>query len=356
MNFNGIECPVCNNKFNDNDDVVVCPVCGTPHHRSCWKDNGGCKNEEKHTDGFVWQMPETEIVNPQNTFSNNAQNLKTCPRCGEKNAQYEPVCTRCGERLKANAQTVHDSIPFGDSQQFGGYSEGPNPNNFSPYQNVYAADARTVFGENARIEDIPVTEIAEYVQKDSTKYIGKFLNMEEKKTKLSWNWSAGLFSAFWCFYRKMTGCGLALFAIFFSCYLVSSFVPSMVYSEFQPETYAAYEAAIEDFSDELESYINDGTVSEDYIEKYTALLLSPVMVSTYVMMISLYLLVSVIFGFFANHFYKKKIIKDIRKIRQVAVDSMSYHMYLRHRGGASAANVIIPVFLYMMMNMMMNYF
>ena len=33
-----------------------------------------------------------------------------------------------------------------------------------------------IFGADAKIDDIPVTEIAEYVQKDSNKYISKFLH------------------------------------------------------------------------------------------------------------------------------------------------------------------------------------
>lgn len=355
MNYNGIECPVCNEKFNKNDDVVVCPVCGTPHHRNCWKNNGGCKNEEKHTEGFIWQMINVEPAK-QPAFSQNTADLKTCPRCGEKNALYEPICTRCGERLKANSKTIHDQMPFDNGHNFGGYGENPNPNNFSPYQNVYAADARTVYGEDARIEDIPVTEVAEYVQKDSTKYIGKFLTMQEKKTKLSWNWSAGIFSVFWCFYRKMTGCGLALLAIFFSCYTLSSFVPAMIYEKFQPETYEAYTDTVIQLSEELANYVETGVLPDAITDLLMEAYSSPVMISTFILMIALFLVTSIVFGFFGNHFYKKKILKDIRSIRQVAVDSMSYHMYLRHRGGASAANVIVPVFIYMMLNMMMSYF
>ena len=41
-------CPVCNNAFNENDDAVFCPECGTPHHRECWKTNGKCFNEHLH--------------------------------------------------------------------------------------------------------------------------------------------------------------------------------------------------------------------------------------------------------------------------------------------------------------------
>lgn len=357
MTYNGIECPVCNEKFNNNDDVVVCPVCGTPHHRECWQNNGRCINEEKHAEGFIWQM----TGDPQ-TYSNQSAdggNFKVCPRCGEKNEMYEPVCTRCGERLKANTQTIHDAMNEENRQPYGnpfGYGETFNPNNYSPYQNVYAADARTVFGEETKIDDVPVTEVAEYVQKGSNKYIGKFLDMQEKNSKLSWNWSAAFGSVFWCFYRKMTGCGTALLAIFFSCYLLSSVVPTFVYANLQPETYAEYEQAVLVLASEMQSITDSGIMSDNYYELMLDVATSPIMITSFIMTISTALLTTVIFGFLGNYFYKKKIIKDIGKIRQVAADSMSYHMYIQHRGGVSVTSVILPIFLYMMMNMITGFF
>lgn len=48
-------CPVCRRPFTENDDIVVCPVCGTPHHRACYNEKGGCGVEEWHASGFVWE-------------------------------------------------------------------------------------------------------------------------------------------------------------------------------------------------------------------------------------------------------------------------------------------------------------
>jgi predicted amidophosphoribosyltransferase len=48
MKFENQVCPVCNNVFKDDDDVVVCPDCGTPHHRDCYKALGECKNKSLH--------------------------------------------------------------------------------------------------------------------------------------------------------------------------------------------------------------------------------------------------------------------------------------------------------------------
>ena len=360
MNYTGMECPVCQTVFQDGDDVVVCPVCGTPHHRHCWQENGGCKNEEKHKDGFIWQMPQN--AQPLNQpMPNTANGLKICPRCGEKNAPYEPVCTRCGERLKANRQTVADQMPDYDRQPFPGYGDDPNPHNFSPYQNVYAADARTVYGSDAQIDGIPATEVAEYVQKNSTQYVGTFLEMQEKKTKVKWNWSAGLFSVFWCLYRRMTAMGLAFLAILFSVNLLSSTAVLFVYKSANPAVYERYmedtndiSAQMQDFMTNGQTYSTDSAVSlySDYVQK---IVLSPINITAVIINIAAVLIVNIILGFFGNYFYKKRIVKDINMLRQVAVDSMTYHMYIRQRGGVSYANVMIPILCYMALSLLQTY-
>ncbi len=353
MDYNGCSCPACGQNFNDNDDVVVCPVCGTPHHRSCWQSRGGCVNESKHSEGFVWQMP----------FRQNENNIPereeytTCPRCGARNSVADPVCTNCGERLKANRQTVDDQFPpFG--QGYGNdFNENPNYNNYSPYQNVYVADARTVYGDGAYIEDIPVTEIAEYVQKNSTEYIGRFKKMDEKKSKLSWNWSAGIFSSIWCFYRRMAGVGFVLIALFFASYLVSNTLPLFIYQQFQPETYAEYEDSVVEFNELLNSAIsNNASIDTDELyDMMNEIVLSPINVTSYIMLISLWLIISVVFGFLGNYFYKKKVFKDIRNLRQTSPDSQTYHFLLRQKGGVSVANALIPIICYMLLNTFLTY-
>ena len=35
-------CPYCQSAILLQQDPFLCPICKTPHHRECWRENGGC--------------------------------------------------------------------------------------------------------------------------------------------------------------------------------------------------------------------------------------------------------------------------------------------------------------------------
>lgn len=57
--FDGKLCPVCLKRFQENDDIIVCPECGTPHHRECYFEKSRCALEDLHG-SFSWEgkLPE----------------------------------------------------------------------------------------------------------------------------------------------------------------------------------------------------------------------------------------------------------------------------------------------------------
>ena len=55
MDLKNYFCPVCSNDFNEDDDVVFCPECGTPHHRDCYINLGECKNSALHNENFTFE-------------------------------------------------------------------------------------------------------------------------------------------------------------------------------------------------------------------------------------------------------------------------------------------------------------
>lgn len=52
--YKGCLCELCNKEFGEDDDIVVCPDCGTPMHRACWNERRACPNEALHANGFSW--------------------------------------------------------------------------------------------------------------------------------------------------------------------------------------------------------------------------------------------------------------------------------------------------------------
>ena len=113
MRYTDIICSVCNKPFTENDDVVVCPVCGTPHHRTCWAREGHCANEALHEQGFAWQFPEDKdplkqldeqkkkAHSPAPDFSfKNGEKVVECPRCGALNYENDAFCMKCHAPLK----------------------------------------------------------------------------------------------------------------------------------------------------------------------------------------------------------------------------------------------------------------
>lgn len=54
LNYVGKKCIYCGKTFTEDDDIVVCEVCGTPYHRECYKVNNKCINLEYHAKGLTY--------------------------------------------------------------------------------------------------------------------------------------------------------------------------------------------------------------------------------------------------------------------------------------------------------------
>ena len=61
MDLNGQKCPACGRNFDHDDDIVVCPVCGTPQHRACWDERGECVNASRRD--TTRSVPVTITIN-----------------------------------------------------------------------------------------------------------------------------------------------------------------------------------------------------------------------------------------------------------------------------------------------------
>ena len=98
--YKGNTCPVCKQKFKEADDIVVCPDCGTPYHRECWKKVGVCVHQADHAAGFEWT--------PDNVISDRPDDI-VCPNCGTHNPLGANTATTAAFRCRTTRITCSTS-------------------------------------------------------------------------------------------------------------------------------------------------------------------------------------------------------------------------------------------------------
>lgn len=212
MKYTGIPCAACGKKFTAEDDVVVCPECGTPYHRACYKELGHCVNEARHAEGYVWQPPkaapgpsvplEEQPHAPQN--KTDGEGYVMCSRCGTVNPAGQERCDLCGYPLKETGER----IPAGDreTEDGGTFAE-------------YVRDQYNVNPNEKLGDELTAREVAAYVGPNALNFLYKFRAMLQRKTAVSFNLGAFLFTGLYCFYRKMYALGGILLAIKAACYI-----------------------------------------------------------------------------------------------------------------------------------------
>lgn len=155
--YEGLSCPVCQKPFMATDDIVVCPVCGLPHHRSCWMEEGHCHDEVLHGTDQQWSR--------------------------EKAVEAEDI----DEDEPIQAQPVNEYTPA-----------------FTP--NFSQEPASIEY-----LEEIPLTDFSAMVTSNLRYYLPRFLRIDKDKKTGGWNWAAFIFGWRWLLYRKQFGLGIALF-------------------------------------------------------------------------------------------------------------------------------------------------
>ncbi len=185
--FYNKKCPICRSPFNDESDIVVCPICGTPHHRSCYMGRGSCGVSEYHDKGFVWKgsLPdEPEVKEPETETKLTEEDADGMDSLGIKNL------------LKAMAEEDEDSD--GD-----------------PIRQPITGLKRLASEEVRGADGVSGKELSLFVGKSVIHYAQAFeiFRLEGGGLKLCLNICAGLFSPLFQFYRRMDGLGILAAAL-----------------------------------------------------------------------------------------------------------------------------------------------
>lgn len=192
-------CPICRARFTDKADVVVCPICGTPHHRVCYEIRGKCGLENLHESGFVWNgrlpdEPEPVYSQPQNPYENmqTAQNSTS-------------------EQNTANVDPM--SAMFGDADD-----------GFNGFLKKLTDPA---LGEDG----VSMKELTTYAATSAFHYGRAFdifrTNIGGKKRKVFFNLASGFLAPAFQFYRKMDVFGVVAMLILMVPFTIAAFFPTM---------------------------------------------------------------------------------------------------------------------------------
>lgn len=188
QSFLGTPCPYCGKNFTVEDDIVVCPECGTPHHRDCYKEHSSCANEEMHSENYEWKSAVVPPVHQHEQHQNTGRVL--CSYCGKENPASSHYCNSCGAPLGVNRE----------------------PRSTTPSEEFQRERERIISESlNGDLNGISAKEAAVYVRTNVGYFLPRFKAFT-KGAKFDTNFSAFFFSHFYLFYRKMYGLGAAVFA------------------------------------------------------------------------------------------------------------------------------------------------
>lgn len=204
--YRNMSCAACDKPFDGDSDIVICPECGAPHHRECWKAAGQCACADKHAEGYEWEPARIVIgstkkatVTETAAADNAAEDERvTCPICGKETAKSEKYCERCGYYL------AHD--------REGAYAE----DQFAEFEELFD------FDKSEPIEGVPAGDVKRFVGGMWMYYIPRFIRMSRRKGSLTFNFTAFLMHGLWFISRKMYAVGVLLTLLMsgISCYQV----------------------------------------------------------------------------------------------------------------------------------------
>ena len=305
MNYQGVCCPVCKQELKEGDDIVVCPVCGAPHHRACYRQIGHCALEQElHTRGLSWENPNDHRPAPDRMQVHQEENGNIiCPNCGLFCKEEDEVCPNCQFPLKKRFSLDTSDRRLENAQ--------PDASFGTMFEAIY---------ENDQIDGIPAKDFIFFVRHNYLYFLRAFKIFSQRAKAKIFNWAAFFFNFAYFFYRKMYKIG----AILLGFYLLSN-IPSVILS---------YHMVQQTMADPMLMY----SLQFDFTGLETLSLLSQLFM--YVRFgVALYC------GFTANRHYYKHCRQKIQQLQSISSGSSSseYYQTLSSIGGSSIVSALLVI-------------
>ena len=252
-------------------DIVVCPECGTPHHRKCYIENGKCANADKHGTN---EPIEIEFVDVED----NNEPITEAENESKKTEDAEQVVQEIFEEMKGAS---------GD----------------------YMVNGKHISFYEAAIG------------KNQKHYIPRFIFMDKTKKAISWNIAGFFVPLAWCLYRKM----YKFAAIILALYMILIGAMSYTIATNEELITAVDECMQEDpnFYENILLYRTSSnvTLTEKQV-KFNELttnfkLPAPLQWAMYIIVYG----IRILMGIYATNLYYKKLTKSIERVDKLDISA-----------------------------------
>lgn len=301
MNYTGKICDGCREPLKEGDDIVVCPICGTPQHRSCYEKNNKCVNEYLHSTGFTWTDPDEE-------------------------------------KRKAEAEQA--------VQQEHGQPEQRSPFVQATPQSMESVFMRGVlYDPKDDIGGATVGEAADYIQNSAPRYISKFMKQKKKNGKLSWNWAAFFFAPYWFFYRKLYKAGAVFLALSVALSLATISQTEKVYGVY--EKMVSVQQEINELVKGKDDLSGEDSQKFDKLYAEAQKLTKAAIPALAIILLIQKVIPNTIAALIANYLFKKKMLRVISLAHDSSTEPNIVKYTIMRNGGVS---VIMPIIAIMVDN------
>ena len=299
MNYTGKLCDGCRQPLENSDDIVVCPICGTPQHRSCYEKNNKCVNEYLHSTGFAWTDPEEEQRNKE-------EELKARQNVQEAQSSDQPVFA------------------------------SPTP------QNMESVFLRGVlYDPKDDVGGATVGEAADFIQNSAPRYIRKYMKQKKKGRKLSWNWAAFFFSPYWFFYRKLYKAGAFFLALSVALSLATVSLTEKVYGFY--EKMVTVQEELNELVKGKEDLNDEDTQKFDKLYAESAKLAKAVIPSLAIILLIQKVIPNTLAAILADFLLKKRMLRVISFSRGASSEPDAVKYTIMRNGGVSVLMPIIAI-------------
>lgn len=252
--FENDKCPVCSELFKAEDDIVVCPDCGTPHHRDCYNKTHICANKKLHGTDFK--------------FSRNADTVEL----QEQDVKEEPK----------------QALPF---------TSVADSNN-SPEQIKKLVDEAVPAQESAdevTVDGVSVLDVSQVIGTNVRYYLPRFI----KKKGMNWNWGAFFFGPLYYFFRKMYMQGFM--------FLVLNFASNVAVSTIFKDQIAA-------MSKLITSLMSQGSLTPENVNTIINSAEWQNYLPVFLITNAVSLVLAVVMSICANRMYRKKVVTIVKTV------------------------------------------